>query len=138
MAALTNQERRPASPLSLLPEEVLTFQPEVTVRLDKKLFLESLRKAPRGSAAGLTGLRFEHAKALLDNEANTDLLYALLQKVARVEIPAEAATVLRTGSLVALRKPDGGVRGIVVGETLRRLTAKTLAKQYAKGHDTGV
>ena len=32
---------------------------------------------------------------------------------------------------MALRKPDG-VRGIVVGETLRRLTAKTLAKQYAK------
>ena len=47
-------------------------------------------------------------------------------------MPEAVATVLRTGSLVALQKPDGGVRGIVVGDTLRRLVAKTLAKQYSK------
>ena len=90
--------------MEAVPEHVLTFQPPERVVLDKKLYLEALRKTPRGSAAGLTGLRFEHLRALLDNEGHTDLLYTLLQTVARAEVPQDAATVLRTGSLVALRR----------------------------------
>ena len=34
--------------------------------------------------------------------------------------------------LTALKKADGGVRGIATGCTLRRLVARTLAKQFAK------
>ena len=33
--------------------------------------------------------------------------------------------------LTALRKPDGGVRGIATGDAFRRLVARTLAKQWA-------
>ena len=36
------------------------------------------------------------------------------------------------GRLTALKKPDGGVRGIVVSDVLRRLVARTIAKQYAE------
>ena len=36
------------------------------------------------------------------------------------------------GRLTALSKPDGGVRGIVVGDILRRLVARTIAKQVSK------
>ena len=32
---------------------------------------------------------------------------------------------------MALRKPHGVVRGIVAGEVLRRLVARTMAQQYA-------
>ena len=39
---------------------------------------------------------------------------------------------LRVGRLTALQKPDGGVRGIVVGDILRRLVARTTAKQAEK------
>ena len=35
-------------------------------------------------------------------------------------------------TLTALSKPDGGVRGIVVGDILRRFVARTIAKQIAK------
>ena len=33
------------------------------------------------------------------------------------------------GRLTALSKPDGGVRGIVVGDVLRRLVARTMSQQ---------
>ena len=32
--------------------------------------------------------------------------------------------------MIALQKPDGGVRGIVVGDVFRRAVAKTIAQQY--------
>ena len=41
------------------------------------------------------------------------------------------ADAIRVGSLTALRKGDGGVRGIVVGATMRRLVARTVAQELA-------
>ena len=35
------------------------------------------------------------------------------------------------GRITALEKPDGGIRGIVVGEIFRRVAARTIAQQYA-------
>ena len=126
---MLNPERRPPEALTAVPQEVLDYEPAEKLNLNRRLFLETLRETPRGSAGGLSGLRFEHLKVLLDDENATDLLYTVAQDLARAELPRETQEVLRTGSLVALQKPDGGVRGIVVGETLRRVTAKTLAKQ---------
>ena len=39
--------------------------------------------------------------------------------------------VLRRRSITALQKPDGGVRGITVGEVFRRLVSRTIAQQLA-------
>ena len=55
IAVLTAPARRPPQPLDPVPQEVFTFEPTQKVNLNKKLFLESLRKAPRGSAAALAG-----------------------------------------------------------------------------------
>ena len=52
--------------------------------------------------------------------------------LAQGTIPGEVLDGLRLGRLTALRKPDGGVRGIVVGDVMRRLVARTMAKQVAK------
>ena len=38
----------------------------------------------------------------------------------------------RLGRMTASQKPDGGVRGIIVGDVFRRLVAFTLAQQYSK------
>ena len=51
--------------------------------------------------------------------------------MARGEVPDRIKPVVRLGRLTALRKPDGGVRGIVVGDVLRRLVARTIAQQIA-------
>ena len=52
--------------------------------------------------------------------------------MARGEVPDRIEEAIRLGRITALRKPDGSVRGIVVGDFLRRLVARTIAKQIAK------
>ena len=47
-------------------------------------------------------------------------------------VPEEIIEALRLGRLTALSTLDGGVRGIVVGDILRRKVARTIAKQIAK------
>ena len=48
---------------------------------------------------------------------------------ARVPIPVIEA--VRMGRMIVLRKPAGGVRGIVVGDVIRRLVARTVAQQVS-------
>ena len=47
-------------------------------------------------------------------------------------VPESILKAIRLGRITALSKPDGGVRGIVVGDILRRLVVKTMAKQISK------
>ena len=47
-------------------------------------------------------------------------------------VPAPILEGIRLGRMTALKKPDGGVRGIVVGDIVRRLVARTMAKQVSK------
>ena len=69
---------------------------------------------------------------MLDHEGSTDLLYLVAAEVAKGNLLEGLAKVLTSGQLVALQKDDGGVRGIVAGETLRRLVARTLAQQFGE------
>ena len=45
------------------------------------------------------------------------------------QIPESTASTIRRGRMTALRKDGGGVRGIVAGEVIRRVTARTIAQQ---------
>ena len=47
-----------------------------------------------------------------------------------------AVRALSLGRLVALQKPSGGVRGLVVGDFLRRLVARTIAQLFAPAFDS--
>ena len=48
---------------------------------------------------------------------------------------AEIREALMGARLTALLKPNGGVRGIETGCTVRRLVARTLAKQFVKAFE---
>ena len=89
-----------------LPLELVIFQPASLFQLDEDRFLKNLRSARRGAAAGPSGMTNEHFRPLLD---------------ARAAVPQVVIEMVRVGRLTALTKPDGGVRGIVVGDTVRRL-----------------
>ena len=39
--------------------------------------------------------------------------------------------MVRLGRLTALSKPDGGVRGIIAGDVVRRLVARTMSQQLS-------
>ena len=60
-----------------------------------------------------------------ESEADSELLVQVASKLAVGDVPDEVIDGIRVGRLTALAKPDGGVRGIVVGDIIRRLVAPT-------------
>ena len=74
----------------------------------------------------------DHLQPMLDNEHDSELLSQAASILAQGTIPREVLDGMRLGRLTTLRKPDGGVRVIVVGDVMRRLVARTMAKQVAK------
>ena len=67
-----------------------------------------------------------------DNEGDSALLGEVGSIMSQGKIHDAVMEGIRLGRLIALQKPDGGVRGIVVGDIMRRLVARTMAKQIAK------
>ena len=129
---LTNPERRPAVPRSLLDPELDDFEPGEQINLDPELLTKTLRTARRGAAAGPSGMTAEHLRPLLEGDREMAVFHQFAHIMARGEVPDRIEGAVRMGRITALRKPDGGVRGIVVGDFLRRLGARTIAKQIAK------
>ena len=73
----------------------------------------------------------EHLKPMLETEVDSRHLYEVAVGFARGEAPQEVVNALRMGRMTALRKDDGGVRCIVVGDVCRRLVVRTIAKQFS-------
>jgi len=67
---------------------------------------------------------------LLDDAEGLESLLDAAESLARAEVPNTIAQAFMTARMTALLKPGGGVRGIVVGTALRRLVARTLARQF--------
>ena len=68
----------------------------------------------------------DHLFSILESEADSELLVQVASKLAVGDVPDEVIDGIRVGRLTALAKPDGGVRGIVVGDIIRRLVARTV------------
>ena len=71
----------------------------------------------------------EHLRPLLSDCRGMRLLFHLGENLARGHVPEVAVSMVRAGRMTALKKPDGGVRGIVAGDVVRRLVARTMAQQ---------
>ena len=56
-------------------------------------------------------------------------MFQVAEGFSRGVVPDSTVQILRIDRMTALRKKDGGVRGIVVGEVIRRLVARTVAQQ---------
>ena len=66
------------------------------------------------------------------DEESTSLFVRAAQDLARADVPAAILEGLRLGRVVAVQKPNGRVRGLVMGDVLRRLVSRTLAQQMAQ------
>ena len=115
LAALQDPVCRPAIPR--VPARVF--------ELDKGMFSKNLRSARRGAAAGPSGMTVEHLQPLLDHPRALHSMFLLAERMARADVPPSIVDAVRQGRLTALRKPNGGVRGIVVGDVIRRVVART-------------
>ena len=108
LRALSDPERRPPVPREGLSREVQQAEP-----------------AERFETS-------DHLLTLLESEGDSELFTRVGSLLAVARVPHVILEAIRLGRLTALSKPDGGVRGIVVGDILRRLVARTTAKQFSK------
>ena len=106
--------------------------PDRPFQLDDEQFAKNLRSARRGAAPGPSGMTTEHLFPLLESTNDTQPFCQLGNLLAQGEVPPEALSIIRKGRMTALQKPSGGVRGIVVGDTFRRLVARTIAQQVSQ------
>ena len=134
--AVTDANRRPPEPRDPIPEDILQIEPVRPFELDKEGFLQNLRKARRGAAGGPSGTRTEHLRPLLDNIEDSNKFYEIAEAFAQAQISDEILSAIRVCQLTALEKPNGGVRGIVVGDVVRRLIAKTMSDQMMTRFET--
>ena len=70
----TMQNRRPQVATRPISQEAREFRPEVPVSIDRKVFLQCLKSALRGSSPGPGGCTYEHLKMLLDEMDTVELL----------------------------------------------------------------
>ena len=120
-------------PRDPLPVDLQHFQQEVPFSLEQDRLLRNLRVSRRGCAAGPSGMTADHLRPLLESVQDSELLWRLCQGLARAEDPLEVLRVVKMGRITALQKPTGGVRGIVVGDILRRLVARTISQTSHSG-----
>ena len=126
---LRNSELRPRVLRDPLPQESLQFQPQDPLKLDRDIFANVLQQTRKGLSAGLIGMRNEYLKLCLEDDLSLDLLSTVAEFIAQANVPTRIVQTMSVSSITALKKRNGRVRGIAAGDTLRRLVAKTLARQ---------
>ena len=99
-----------------------------------ELIRDAINSFASRSAGGPSGLRPQHLKDCISraaSEAGNKALTAVASLVNIIMtglVTSEIPPVLSSAILFALRKKDGGMRPIAVGETLRQLPAKCASK----------
>ena len=129
--ALQDPERRPPVLRDPIPPDILHAAPAEQFSLDFDVFTRNIRSARRGAAGGPSGMTAEHLRFILESPSETAAFFRAAQDLARAEIPQDVLVLLRIVRLTALQKPGGGVRGIVCGDIVRRLVARSVAQQIA-------
>ena len=132
LRTLTDPARRPPLARERLSPELARTEPSEPFQLNIDQFLLSLRKARRGAAPGPSGMTSDHLFPVLESEVDSGLFGQVGSLLAVGKVPPGILQAIRLGRMTALSKTDGGVRGIVVGDIVRRLVARTMAKQIAR------
>ncbi|XP_011555023.3 uncharacterized protein LOC105386209 [Plutella xylostella] len=100
---------------------------------------EAIASFNNGSAAGLDGIRPEHLKELTSvgaGDSGVNLLgsiCSLANFMLKGMVNREVCPYLYGASLFALKKKDGGIRPIAVGNVIRRLVAKLGCRAVRQG-----
>ena len=128
---LQNPVRRPPRAREPIPEQLLTEMPVSQFDMEEHRFLQHLRSARKGVAPGPSWMTCEHLRPLLENTRDSHRFFLMTEQLAQEVAPEAAIHAVRVGRLTALRKPDGGVRGIVAGDVVRWLIARTMAQQMS-------
>ena len=105
--------------------EVIDIPPTATSEIDDKVLGQVIQTFSRGLAPGPSGLRADHILQIANHKYGKlkNELVALLCSFTQVaisgKIPPSLAPWLCGGRAIPLRKKDGSIRPLVVGEVLR-------------------
>ena len=80
--------RRPQEQLREIPADVMSFELETPVQLDRKIFATCLRGSPSGSSPGPGGCTNEMLRVVLDDPEALFLLTAAAEDFARADVPS--------------------------------------------------
>lgn len=125
---LQDPRRRPASPYQARDPDILQFHPANRLQLPAATIIRNLRKTRKGAAPGPSGLTAETLRLVLDDEDCTRDFVLVASKLAAAEVPLPISQAIGLGRVVALQKSNGRVRGIIVGDLLRRVVSRSLAQ----------
>ena len=129
------QLKHPSSPQDLRPTPVPSPDTPSPAHATEKEIMLALRSFPASSSGGIDGLRPGHLKDLTSPataEAGHHLRSAITDLINRFllgDIPPFAREMFFSASLTALKKKDGGIRPIAVGNVFRRLAAKIACRR---------
>ena len=112
-----------------MPRHLAHPEERVLFNLNEAKFARNLRSAQRGAAGGPLGMTVEHLQPLLDYPRDLQRLFRAFEQLARAQIHRAIQVCIHLGRLTALQKPNGGVRGIVSGDIVRKLVARTMSQQ---------
>ena len=112
-------------------EEIVVSPPANSdpISLSKAHLFNVIHQSPRGSGAGPSGWCYEHFKVLIKTDEGADLLHSACSVIAKGILPDTIGKLLSSSRLLALRKPNKDVHPIVIGETMRNLTARAICLQ---------
>jgi len=101
-----------------VPQEVPVFTPEVISTVIKQLS----RAAP-----GVTGWHATHLQVIIQTQDGLRALTLLLNWIFEMRLPAVLLNQLSVSTLLPLVKPNGGIRPILIGDTLIRAIGKAVS-----------
>ena len=113
------------------PDDILSFMPPVEFVLDRGLFDDVVESLPHGRAAGRSGWRYEDLQYLCTRgSVAADDLFKYFSRVATGCITSDVASRLwGTATLIALLKPNNGIRPIAMGEVFRKVVSRVMLRQ---------
>ena len=129
------QSKHPSThPESNLPPAPSTSDIENSLTVCESQVLKTIHKFKPGSGGGPDLMKPQHLKDLMMKSTGVSSghllssLTSLCNLMLRGNVPEDITPYLYGASLLALSKPDGGVRPIAVGSVYRRLACKIAAQ----------
>ena len=95
----------------------------------------TLKALPKGLAAGLSIGTFETIQSIFNHD-DAELLTGVVERLLNGETSEAARSFLTAAKLVALRKPNGKIRPIAMGDALRRLAMQVICRMRKEKFDT--
>ena len=123
------QQLNEAAPHGQLPEKLTFNTPYIKIQLED--IKQTIKLLPRGSAPGISGLRNDHLRQLLDYEigpAITTIINLMLQE----KIPTQLLENITDTAATLFTKSETAIRPILILETYIRIASRVAAHKATK------